>query len=51
MHLDLGELCEVMRQWSTLHPEFSFLPRKFKIALTGCEQDRAADSLSYSAGS
>ena len=34
--------CEVMRQWSTLHPEFSFLPRKFKIAVTGCEQDRAA---------
>jgi sulfite reductase (NADPH) hemoprotein beta-component len=34
--------CEVIRQWSTLHPEFSFLPRKFKIAVTGCEQDRAA---------
>ncbi len=34
--------CEVMRQWSTLHPEFSFLPRKFKIAVTSCEQDRAA---------
>ncbi len=33
---------EIMRQWSTLHPEFSFLPRKFKIAVTGCENDRAA---------
>ncbi len=27
--------CEIIRQWSTLHPEFSFLPRKFKIAVTG----------------
>lgn len=34
--------CEIVRQWSTLHPEFSFLPRKFKIAITGCEDDRAA---------
>ena len=34
--------CEIARQWSTLHPEFSFLPRKFKIAITGCEHDRAA---------
>ncbi len=34
--------CEIIRQWSTLHPEFSFLPRKFKIAVTGSEQDRAA---------
>jgi sulfite reductase (NADPH) hemoprotein beta-component len=34
--------CEIVRQWSTLHPEFSFLPRKFKIAITGCENDRAA---------
>jgi sulfite reductase (NADPH) hemoprotein beta-component len=33
---------EVMRQWSTLHPEFSFLPRKFKIAVTGSARDRAA---------
>jgi sulfite reductase (NADPH) hemoprotein beta-component len=31
-----------MRQWSTLHPEFSFLPRKFKIAITGAPNDRAA---------
>jgi sulfite reductase (NADPH) hemoprotein beta-component len=34
--------CEIIRQWSTLHPEFSFLPRKFKIAVTGSPTDRAA---------
>jgi len=33
---------EIMRQWSTLHPEFAFLPRKFKIAITGASEDRAA---------
>ncbi|MFC7333643.1 nitrite/sulfite reductase [Rhodocista pekingensis] len=33
---------EILRQWSTLHPEFSFLPRKFKIAISGTPQDRAA---------
>jgi sulfite reductase (NADPH) hemoprotein beta-component len=33
---------EVVRQWSTLHPEFSYLPRKFKIAITGAPHDRAA---------
>ncbi len=33
---------EIVRQWSTLHPEFSFLPRKFKIAITGTPHDRAA---------
>ena len=33
---------EIIRQWSTLHPEFSFLPRKFKIAITGSPIDRAA---------
>jgi sulfite reductase (NADPH) hemoprotein beta-component len=33
---------EILRQWSSLHPEFSFLPRKFKIAVTGAEKDRAA---------
>jgi len=33
---------EVLRQWSTIHPEFSFLPRKFKIAITGALEDRAA---------
>jgi sulfite reductase (NADPH) hemoprotein beta-component len=34
--------CEILRQWSTLHPEFSWLPRKFKIAVTGATEDRAA---------
>ena len=34
--------CEIIRQWSTFHPEFSFLPRKFKIAVSGAEDDRAA---------
>ncbi len=34
--------CELIRQWSTLHPEFSFLPRKFKIAVTAADDDRAA---------
>jgi sulfite reductase (NADPH) hemoprotein beta-component len=34
--------CEIIRQWSTLHPEFAFLPRKFKIAVCGSSQDRAA---------
>ena len=33
---------ELLRQWSSLHPEFTFLPRKFKIAVTGAEHDRAA---------
>ncbi len=33
---------EILRQWSTIHPEFIFLPRKFKIAITGAEHDRAA---------
>jgi sulfite reductase (NADPH) hemoprotein beta-component len=34
--------CEIIRQWSTFHPEFAFLPRKFKIAVTGAPMDRAA---------
>ena len=34
--------CELIRQWSTLHPEFAFLPRKFKIAVCGSATDRAA---------
>ncbi|MFT4998860.1 MAG: sulfite reductase (NADPH) hemoprotein beta-component, partial [Flavobacteriales bacterium] len=34
--------CEIIRQWSTFHPEFAFLPRKFKIAVCGSESDRAA---------
>jgi sulfite reductase (NADPH) hemoprotein beta-component len=36
---------EVLRQWSTFHPEFAFLPRKFKFAVSGAEQDRAAIQL------
>ncbi|HJW02618.1 MAG TPA: nitrite/sulfite reductase, partial [Azospira sp.] len=39
--LDPRPLCEIIRQWSTFHPEFSFLPRKFKIAVTGALEDRA----------
>ena len=34
--------CELIRQWSTFHPEFTYLPRKFKIAVTGAAEDRAA---------
>lgn len=34
--------CELVRQWATLHPEFTYLPRKFKIAITGSPEDRAA---------
>ena len=34
--------CELIRKWSTFHPEFTFLPRKFKIAITGSLKDRAA---------
>ena len=34
--------CEIIRQWSTFHPEFAYLPRKFKIAVSGAEKDRAA---------
>lgn len=34
--------CEIVRQWATFHPEFAFLPRKFKIAISGSERDRAA---------
>src|SRR5579862_7586062 len=37
--------CEIIRQWATLHPEFSYLPRKFKIAVTGAAQDRAASEV------
>jgi sulfite reductase (NADPH) hemoprotein beta-component len=39
---DPRPFCEILRQWSTLHPEFVFLPRKFKIAVTGAVEDRAA---------
>jgi sulfite reductase (NADPH) hemoprotein beta-component len=40
--IDPRPYCELMRQWSTLHPEFAFLPRKFKIAVSGAAEDRAA---------
>jgi sulfite reductase (NADPH) hemoprotein beta-component len=40
--VDTRPFAEILRQWSTLHPEFAFLPRKFKIAFNGAEEDRAA---------
>jgi len=40
--IDPRPYCEILRQWSTLHPEFAFLPRKFKIAVSGASEDRAA---------
>jgi sulfite reductase (NADPH) hemoprotein beta-component len=40
--VDPRPYCEIMRQWSTLHPEFAFLPRKFKFAVSGAVEDRAA---------
>lgn len=40
--VDPRPYCEIIRQWSTFHPEFAFLPRKFKIAVAGTQSDRAA---------
>lgn len=40
--IDPRPWCEIIRQWSTFHPEFAFLPRKFKIAVNGAALDRAA---------
>src|SRR6195952_3467070 len=40
--VDPRPYAEILRQWSSVHPEFTFLPRKFKIAVTGAERDRAA---------
>ncbi|MGD8177313.1 nitrite/sulfite reductase [Marinimicrobium sp. ARAG 43.8] len=40
--LDPRPYCELIRQWSTFHPEFAFLPRKFKIAVSATQEDRAA---------
>ncbi|HYS14936.1 MAG TPA: nitrite/sulfite reductase [Burkholderiaceae bacterium] len=40
--IDPRPLAEILRQWSTLHPEFAYLPRKFKIAVSGSREDRAA---------
>ena len=39
--IDPRPLAEIMRQWTTFHPEFAFLPRKFKIAISGTQEDRA----------
>jgi sulfite reductase (NADPH) hemoprotein beta-component len=39
--VDPRPFCELLRQWSTLHPEFAYLPRKFKIAINGSKTDRA----------
>ena len=39
--IDPRPLAEIIRQWSTFHPEFAFLPRKFKIAISGAREDRA----------
>jgi sulfite reductase (NADPH) hemoprotein beta-component len=40
--VDPRAFCEILRQWSTFHPEFNWLPRKFKIAISGAREDRAA---------
>jgi len=40
--VDPRPYCEVLRHWSTFHPEFAYLPRKFKIAISGSREDRAA---------
>jgi sulfite reductase (NADPH) hemoprotein beta-component len=40
--VDPRPFCEILRQWSTLHPEYAFLPRKFKLAVSGAQEDRAA---------
>ncbi|TAH43559.1 MAG: nitrite/sulfite reductase [Betaproteobacteria bacterium] len=40
--IDPRPWCEIVRQWSTFHPEFAYLPRKFKIAVNGAQEDRAA---------
>lgn len=43
--VDARPYCELLRQWSTYHPEFDWLPRKFKIALNGSSSDRAATAV------
>lgn len=43
--IDPRPLCEILRQWSTFHPEFAYLPRKFKIAVSGTVEDRAVTYL------
>ncbi len=42
--VDPRPFCEIIRQWSLLHPEFAFLPRKFKIAVSGAREDRTASA-------
>ncbi len=42
---DPRPVCEILRQWGTLNPEFAYLPRKFKIAVSGSKEDRAATQL------
>ena len=39
-YVDTRPVCELLRQWSTLHPEFAYLPRKFKFAVNGAKEDR-----------
>ena len=39
-YVDPRPICELLRQWSTLHPEFAYLPRKFKFAINGAKEDR-----------
>ncbi len=41
--IDPRPLAEILRQWTTFHPEFAFLPRKFKIAISGTREDRAVN--------
>ncbi|AIY43184.1 Sulfite reductase [NADPH] hemoprotein beta-component [Collimonas arenae] len=43
--IDPRPYAEIIREWSTFHPEFAYLPRKFKIAISGSEQDRAATAV------
>ncbi len=43
--VDARPYCELIRQWSTAHPEFDWLPRKFKIAINGAKTDRAATAI------
>jgi len=43
--VDPRPYAEILRQWSTFHPEFAYLPRKFKIAITGASEDRAATAV------
>src|SRR5690606_24345519 len=43
--IDPRPYAEIIREWSTFHPEFAYLPRKFKIAINGAEQDRAATAV------